>query len=217
MSSFPGQPLRGEGGGGDTARDGARRRRHEAGIQVKIGLHRGPTIAVTSNRPSLGILRADGERAACVQNESRAGEVCSARGVVSGLARPAYWPSSPRPTEAQGTSRASREADLSASSRHRVRLNRPHGGDSIRTISASAWLETFPSRGLEVHALRGRPFWVPARRTTPTSRDRHQGAEEVVLHLAAHVGEALGPVRLGLAGKLADLLGAGLRLPRSPQ
>ncbi|HVE84158.1 MAG TPA: DUF5939 domain-containing protein [Myxococcales bacterium] len=58
-------------------------------IQVKIGLHRGPTIAVTSNR-SLDFFGRTVNVAARVQNESRAGEVVLSKGVMSDSRVPAY-------------------------------------------------------------------------------------------------------------------------------
>ena len=58
-------------------------------IQVKIGLHRGPTIAVTSNR-ALDFFGRTVNVAARVQNESRAGEVVLSKGVMADPRVPAY-------------------------------------------------------------------------------------------------------------------------------
>lgn len=58
-------------------------------IQVKIGLHRGPTIAVTSNR-TLDFFGRTVNVAARVQNESRAGEVVLSKGVMADPRVPAY-------------------------------------------------------------------------------------------------------------------------------
>ena len=58
-------------------------------IQVKIGLHRGPTIAVTSNR-ALDFFGRTVNVAARVQNESRAGEVVLSKGVMADTRVPTY-------------------------------------------------------------------------------------------------------------------------------
>jgi len=58
-------------------------------LQVKIGLHRGPTIAVTSNR-ALDFFGRTVNVAARVQNESRAGEVVLSKGVTADARVPAY-------------------------------------------------------------------------------------------------------------------------------
>jgi adenylate cyclase len=58
-------------------------------LQVKIGLHRGPTIAVTSNR-SLDFFGRTVNVAARVQNESRAGEVVLSKGVTADPRVPAF-------------------------------------------------------------------------------------------------------------------------------
>jgi len=58
-------------------------------LQVKIGLHQGPTIAVTSNR-ALDFFGRTVNVAARVQNESRAGEVVLSNGVMADPRVPAF-------------------------------------------------------------------------------------------------------------------------------
>jgi class 3 adenylate cyclase len=88
MASFP-DNLSGVKAAVEIQRELARASGDLKRIQVKIGLHRGPTIAVTSNR-ALDFFGRTVNVAARVQNESRAGEVVLSKGVMADSRVPAY-------------------------------------------------------------------------------------------------------------------------------
>lgn len=88
MASFP-DNLSGVQAAVEIQRELARASGDLKRLQVKIGLHRGPTIAVTSNR-ALDFFGRTVNVAARVQNESRAGEVVLSKGVTADSRVPAY-------------------------------------------------------------------------------------------------------------------------------